>query len=530
MPPPLIATSSTQQSASMTAHSLHTPNTRQSTFSNRQSSSHNNEYKPGLCGLSNLGNTCFMNSSIQCMSNVPPLTDYFRSGDYKKEINLVNPLGRKGEIAEAYADLVNEMWSGSNNYTMPRNFKLNLSRFAPQFTGFQQQDSHELLAFLLDGLHEDLNRIIKKPYVELGSHVGKTDAVFAEESWQDHKKRNDSIIVDIFHGLLKSTLNCLTCKEISIKFDPYCYLSLPLPSKKERLVEVYFVPLDLQQPIMKYKLSVNKNGTIKELCSALEQFNQVSSKRMIVCDVYTCKFFKVYDQNESVTGIRERDDIYIYELTANYNNESEYLKVKVHLKEKNANQYNSNYFGLPLFLNVPRAQLKFSMLYEYIVKALKRFLKDPSDEINSKLNDSLNMRDEDWYDDRKVDSRQNGSSSNNINDNIDEKDVINNSSKLFNLIICKNENNDNESSSSSQSASSYNDDTLIADNIQSSSTNNNNNNLSTTISVIAEFGQNTVKRHYNKKAVDVGVRLFYVSFIFFLLLFSGKVHFTYSTF
>jgi ubiquitin carboxyl-terminal hydrolase 4/11/15 len=177
------------------------------------------------------------------MSNVPPLTDYFRTGDYKKEINLVNPLGRKGEIAEAYADLVNEMWSGSNNFTMPRNFKLHLSRFAPQFTGFQQQDSHELLAFLLDGLHEDLNRILKKPYVELGSHVGKTDEVFAEESWQDHKKRNDSIIVDIFHGLLKSTLNCLTCKEISIKFDPYCYLSLPLPSKKERLVEVYFVPL-----------------------------------------------------------------------------------------------------------------------------------------------------------------------------------------------------------------------------------------------------------------------------------------------
>ena len=98
---------------------------------------------------------------------------------------------------------------------------------------------------------------------------------------------------------------------------------------------------------------------------------------------------------------------------------------------------------------------------------------------------------------------------------------------MFNLIICKNENNDNESSSSSQSASSHNDDTLIADNIQSSSTNNNNNNLSTTISVIAEFGQNIVKRHYNKKAVDVGVRLFYVPFIFFLLLFSGKEHFTY---
>ena len=173
------------------------PNTRQASanFSNRH-----HDYRPGLCGLSNLGNTCFMNSSIQMMSNVPNLTDFFLSGRYKSQLNYENPLGRKGELAEAYADLINEMWSGSNNYTMPRNFKLQIGRFAPQFTGFQQQDSHELLAFLLDGLHEDLNRIIKKPYVEMGSHVGKTDQQFAEESWLDHKKRNDSIIVDLFHG------------------------------------------------------------------------------------------------------------------------------------------------------------------------------------------------------------------------------------------------------------------------------------------------------------------------------------------
>ena len=65
-----------------------------------------------------------MNSSIQCMSNVPLLTDYFREGKYKNEINKVNPLGRKGEIAEAYADLINEMWSGNNSYTIPRNFKV----------------------------------------------------------------------------------------------------------------------------------------------------------------------------------------------------------------------------------------------------------------------------------------------------------------------------------------------------------------------------------------------------------------------
>ena len=143
--PPMAATTVT--------HSLNTRHASAS-FSNRH-----HDHRSGLCGLSNLGNTCFMNSSIQMISNVPSLTDYFRSGKYKEELNATNPLGRNGQLAEAFADLINEMWSGNNSYTMPRNFKLQIGRFAPQFTGFQQHDSHELLAFLLDGLNEDLNRI-----------------------------------------------------------------------------------------------------------------------------------------------------------------------------------------------------------------------------------------------------------------------------------------------------------------------------------------------------------------------------------
>lgn len=68
--------------------------------------------------------------------------------------------------------------------------------------------------------------------------------VVAEEAWENHIKRNDSIIVDIFHGLFKSTLVCPVCAKISVTFDPFCYLTLPLPMKKERTLEVYLVWLD----------------------------------------------------------------------------------------------------------------------------------------------------------------------------------------------------------------------------------------------------------------------------------------------
>ncbi|TNM88939.1 hypothetical protein fugu_005193 [Takifugu bimaculatus] len=139
-----------------------------SSYSYRESQSH-----PGLCGLSNLGNTCFMNSALQCLSNASPLTEYFLNDQYEAEINRENPLGMRGEIAEAYADLVKQMWLSRSSYVAPRSFKTQVGRFAPQFSGYQQQDSQELLAFLLDGLHEDLNRVKKKPYLALRDAEGR---------------------------------------------------------------------------------------------------------------------------------------------------------------------------------------------------------------------------------------------------------------------------------------------------------------------------------------------------------------------
>jgi len=55
--------------------------------------------------------------------------------------------------------------------------QISVGRFKPEFSGYQQQDSQELMAFLLDGLHEDLNRIKKKPYVETKEANNRPDKV-----------------------------------------------------------------------------------------------------------------------------------------------------------------------------------------------------------------------------------------------------------------------------------------------------------------------------------------------------------------
>ena len=125
----------------------------------------------------------------------------------------------KGAIAEAFGALLRRIWepAGSNTSYSPREFKQVLQKFAPQFSGYQQHDSQELVAFLLDGLHEDLNRVRQKPYVEKPDWEGGGDKELidlANASWDGYKKRNDSVIVDLFQGQYQSTLVCPECSKV----------------------------------------------------------------------------------------------------------------------------------------------------------------------------------------------------------------------------------------------------------------------------------------------------------------------------
>lgn len=123
----------------------------------------------------------------------------------------------------------------------------------------------------MDGLHEDLNRIQKKPYIEkpesTDEMVGDSEAIakLASEHWNIYKKRNDSAVADLFGGLYQSTLVCPVCKKVSITFDPFMDLTLPLPVENVWTKEVTFFPKGSMGTMLKIPVEMDKNSSIKSL-------------------------------------------------------------------------------------------------------------------------------------------------------------------------------------------------------------------------------------------------------------------------
>ena len=105
-----------------------------------------------------------------------------------------------GKLAMAYAELVREMWIGNSGRTAPWDVKKIVGKRVTRFSGFGQQDSCELINYVLDLLHEDLNRVKKKPYIEIKDSEGRPDEEVSAEHWEAFHARNKSIIVDLMYG------------------------------------------------------------------------------------------------------------------------------------------------------------------------------------------------------------------------------------------------------------------------------------------------------------------------------------------
>ncbi|XP_072991726.1 ubiquitin carboxyl-terminal hydrolase 2-like [Typha latifolia] len=161
-------------------------------------------------GLSNLGNTCFFNSILQNLLSIDMLREYMVSLD--RSIGPLTMALKKFFLETSGAD-------DSKGVLSPKNLFGSICSKAPQFRGYQQQDSHELLRCLLDGL--SMEEITARKLENSSSEQEKSTSSSAA-----------TMMDSIFGGQLSSTVSCVDCGHTSVVHEPFLDLSLPVPSKK----------------------------------------------------------------------------------------------------------------------------------------------------------------------------------------------------------------------------------------------------------------------------------------------------------
>jgi len=249
-----------------------------------RSSTPGRPFAPGACGLLNLCNTCYINAGLQCLSFTPLLRAYLLSGRYTADINRNNPLGTGGRVVEEFASVIRDLWSQKYVCVNPSKFKRVLGKFKSQFAGQEQEDSQEFMSVVLDSLHEDCNRILDKPYVPDMDDIVDNDGLqheasngdhhpaeatalatpnrssrlrmLGKEAWRRHLARNQSTVVDLFQGQLKTRIKCKRCRRAILKFEPFMFMSLPIPRNSEK---AFFTMVFLDPSVGRVNLALEKS-------------------------------------------------------------------------------------------------------------------------------------------------------------------------------------------------------------------------------------------------------------------------------
>ncbi|XP_051488222.1 ubiquitin carboxyl-terminal hydrolase 31 [Apus apus] len=273
------------------------------------------EAVPGVAGLRNHGNTCFMNAILQCLSNTELFAEFlaleqFRGGPPPAAPGPADgPPPAPGEVTEQLAQLVRALWTLEYTPQHSRDFKNIVSKNAMQYRGNAQHDAQEFLLWLLDRVHEDLNNVVNSSGMPPLKPPLEDDVLLEGPAFPI----SSTFVQELFQAQYRSSLTCPHCQKQSNTFDPFLCISLPIPLPHTRPLYVTVVYQGKCSHCMRIGVAVPISGTVARLREAISSETKIPTEQIVLTEMYYDGFHRSFCDSDDLDTVHESDCIFAFE-------------------------------------------------------------------------------------------------------------------------------------------------------------------------------------------------------------------------